>query len=105
MTGAISEAARGSYVAEYDPRDVSLDDGIYRARQEDIEAVNCVRFTKEFTSLGPERSRKRTVLVAQAKHLDEILEGLGRTDVTVSGSVTIFDPLAADSDRMRFNYR
>lgn len=87
------------FVAEYDPLGISLKDGIYQAREEHIRPAHFVRFTKEFTAYGSERTRLRTVIVAQATHLEELVHGLGsaRVGAHAESWVTIYDSLGGQA--------
>jgi hypothetical protein len=91
------------YVASYDSKILSLEDGIYKGRAEDIRPVPCIRFTKQFTGSQPPRSRLRTVLVLQAEHLLDFIVPLGNAGVPQGGSTTIFDPSDLNMERRWFN--
>jgi hypothetical protein len=74
------------FVTAYDPQEISMSDGIFKARDENIRPVHFVRFTKQFTANGPERTRLRTVIIAQAEHLKELVDGiLDHPSVATSG--------------------
>jgi hypothetical protein len=91
------------YVVRYDPRALSLADGIFRGGVEDFEPVKCVRFTKEFTATGAVASRRRTALIMNSLAIAETLPHIGSTMV-VRDECVVFDQAAYDSDRRKFNY-
>jgi len=92
------------YIASFDPLAISLNDGLYKATEQDLTPVPVIRFTKQFTADGPEASRRRTVIITQADGLTSAMEGLRATGV-VRRTATIFDPIQEDRNRRRFNYR
>lgn len=86
------------FVAEYDPLSISLEDGIYRAREEHIRRVPFVRFAKQFTAHGAERTRLRTVIVAHSAYLRELVCDLGNVIVApwVESWVKVYDSMDPD---------
>ena len=91
------------FIAEYDPLSISLKDGIYQAHEEHIQSAQFVRFTKEFTSYGSERTRLRTVIIAQATYLEELVRDLGnmRVPARAEGAVSIYDSVSYEPLRQR----
>jgi hypothetical protein len=89
------------FVAEYDPLSIPLGDGIYEAREEHVRPVPYVRFTKEFTADGAEGTRLRTVIVAQAASLNDLLHGLSAAKVGAGAelSATVYDSMRPESRR------
>lgn len=62
-----------------------------------------VRLAKEFTAYGSTRTRLRTVIVAQASHLRELINDLGSVRIGdhVGTWVTIYDSVGGEVDRGR----
>jgi hypothetical protein len=56
--------------------DVALDSGIYKAKQEHLEPVSYIRFTKEFTTTRACVANTRTVIVANATAIGEVFAWL-----------------------------
>ncbi len=65
------------FIASYRPTDVALDSGRLDISKEKIEPAPWVRFHKAFTSTGGRDLGARTVLVANAVHLEALLRELG----------------------------
>lgn len=61
------------FVLNYDPDDVSVDDGEFSFSPEDIHPVRWIRFKKQFMAGANWESTERTVLVVQAKYFVEFL--------------------------------
>lgn len=89
------------FAAEYDPSHVSLNDAVYQAHEEHIRPVRFMRFTKEFTSHGREKTRLRTVFVTQAADLEDLVTMLSRMFVEpdAENSVRLFDSISGDLGR------
>ena len=86
------------FIAIYDPYSISLDDGIYQAREDHIQAVSFVRFAKEFTADGSERTRLRTVFVVRATHLNELILHLSHARIGSNADtwVSIYDSVGGE---------
>jgi hypothetical protein len=69
------------FVARYRPGEVCLESGIYKARREDLSPVKYIRFSKEFTTSPDVKMRERTVLVAHASAVAELLQGLASASI------------------------
>jgi hypothetical protein len=63
------------FVMGYDPSEVPLESGIYKAKVEQFHPVEFVRFTKEFLTSEVE-ARTRTVIVCQATAVGKLLRNL-----------------------------
>jgi len=91
------------FVAIYDPLSIPLENGIYQAQEKDLRPVPFIRFTKEFTASSSEGSRLRSVIIAQAVHLKDLVTNLCAAQVSIvpDRCVAVFDSINGRSDKIR----